>query len=189
MPRKLNPELEDRILNAAHKLFLEGGSGALSMRALAKAAHTTTTAIYRRFKDREQILATLVKRVQRDIFARFEPCHSLQEICQRYLEFALSHPHEYQLLNASVFSVTKIERSNLEFVRKRAAEWLGGSPDDHTDLVLALWVSLHGTATLLIAKSVPLRYETKLRSVASQMVDLLLRNERALSKQIGRRTS
>ncbi len=56
MPRQPDPQLETRILRAAQKLFLRGGEKGLSMRALAKAAHTSTPAVYRRYKSRKQIL-------------------------------------------------------------------------------------------------------------------------------------
>lgn len=176
MPRKPDPYLEERILNAAQKLFLKGGEQALSMRMLAKAAHTNTPAVYRRFKNRQEILNALLQRIQQDISVAVEPCASVQEVCQRFLEFMLAHPHEYQLINSGLFSKAGTGRPNLERLRKRTAEWLGGSPDDYTNLVLALWALTHGTATLLISKAAPPAYETKMRAVLMETVDLLVRN-------------
>lgn len=180
MPRKPNPELEKRILEAARKLYLKGGDRALSMRTLAKAAHTNTPAIYRRFKKRKDVLVALVQHVQQELFAALEPCGSLQESMVRYLEFALTHPHEYQLINAGVFSKIQVERPNFELIRRRSAEWLGGSEEDHSGLVLVLWALLHGTATLLTSKTVPPGYEKKLRSKSSEAAELLVRNARFL---------
>jgi len=176
MPRKPDPKLEKRILNAARKLYLKGGDRALSMRKLARAAHTNTPTIYHRFKNRRQILAALVQHIQEDLFAALEPCSSLQESLLRYLEFALAHPHEYQLVNAGVFSKIQVGRPNLELIRGRTPEWLGGSKEDHTGLVLVLWALLHGTATLLISKAVPSQYEAKLRSATNETIDLIIRN-------------
>jgi AcrR family transcriptional regulator len=176
MPRKPDPYLEERILIAAQKLFLKGGEHALSMRALAKAARTNTPAVYRRFRNRNEILNTLLQKIQQDIATVLEPCRSLQDVCQRFLEFMLAHPHEYQVINSGLFARAGTGRPNLERLRKRTADWLGGSPEDHTNLVLTLWALTHGTATLLISKAAPPTYEAKLRAVLMETVDLLVRN-------------
>lgn len=180
MPRHPDPQLELRILKAAQKLFLRGGEKSLSMRALAKAAHTNTPAVYRRYKSRKQILEALVQRTQQNLFAVLEPCASPQDAYRRLLEFALEHPHEYQLFNAA-FSKVDSARPNFEFMKQRSAEWLGGAPEDHADLVLALWALAHGTASLLISKAVPLVHETNLRSVVDKAADLLVQNASILS--------
>jgi len=176
MPRKPDPHLEDRILSAARKLFLKGGENAVSMRSLAKAARTNTPALYRRFKNRKEILAALVRRIQEDLSQVVEPSVSLQEVCQRYLEFMLAHPHEYQLVNSGLFSNVGAGRPNLELLKKRSADWLGRSPEDCIGVVLAGWALSHGTATLLISKLVPSAYEAKLRSTIVETLELLVRN-------------
>ncbi|PYP82066.1 MAG: TetR/AcrR family transcriptional regulator, partial [Blastocatellia bacterium AA13] len=55
MPRQPDPELEGRILHAADVLWRRGGEQALTMRAVAQAAGTNTPAVYRRFKNREDL--------------------------------------------------------------------------------------------------------------------------------------
>jgi AcrR family transcriptional regulator len=182
MPRPPDPELEMRILNAAKKLFLRGGEKSLSMRVLAKAARTNTPAVYRRYKSRKQILAALLKRTQQDLSVVLEPSVSLQDAYRRLLAFALEHPYEYQLMNEA-FSKVNIERPNFEFIKKRSAEWLGGTPEEHTDLILALWALAHGTASLLISKAIPSGHETDLRSVADKAAELLVQNASMLSSR------
>jgi AcrR family transcriptional regulator len=49
MPRHPDPFLEGQILDAAAGLWRKGGDKALTIRAVAQAAHTTTPTIYRRF--------------------------------------------------------------------------------------------------------------------------------------------
>src|SRR5271154_2249614 len=97
MPRHPDPNLEGRILNAARKLWKKGAEKTLTMRAVAKAAGTNTPAVYRRFKDRRDILHALLRRLQKDVADVVRPCPSAEEACERFLEFALSHPHEYEL--------------------------------------------------------------------------------------------
>jgi AcrR family transcriptional regulator len=51
MPRKPDPDVEVRILDAADKLLHRGGEKAISMRKVAKLARTNTPAVYRRFRE------------------------------------------------------------------------------------------------------------------------------------------
>ncbi len=183
MPRKPDPHLEERILKAAQKLFLKGGEKALSMRNLARAAHTNTNAVYRRFKSRKEILNALLHRIQQELFVVVEPCVSLAEVCQRFVEFMEEHPHEYQLTNSGLFSKVASDRPNVEFIKRRCAEWLGGSPEDYTDLVLAGWALSQGTATLLISKAIPPAYENRLRIVLRGTIELLASNAAAAVKR------
>jgi AcrR family transcriptional regulator len=179
MPRRPNPLLEDRILNEARKLFVRGGEKALSMRVLARVAHTNTPAVYRRFRNRKELLRALLHRTQRDLLAALEPCRSLPEACHKTVDFIVEHHHEYQLISAGIFTRIEEPRVTLEFMKQRSAEWLGGAPDDHTRLVLALWPLVHGTGTLLSSKTVPAQHEAELRSVFADVIGLVLANASA----------
>src|ERR1700688_2133419 len=97
MPRHHDPFLEGNILDAAAGLLRKGGDKALTIRAVAEAAHTSTPTIYRRFKNRHEILRALLERIQQDLLNVLQTCRSPQEAVQQYVEFALSHPHEYEL--------------------------------------------------------------------------------------------
>ena len=67
MPRQPDPHLQERILNAAQKLWKKGADETLTMRAVAQAAGTNTPAVYRRFRNREEILRALLRRIQQDV--------------------------------------------------------------------------------------------------------------------------
>ena len=176
MPRQPDPLLEGRILEAARKLFLKGGEQSLSMRSLARLAHTNTPAVYRRFRNRKAILLALLKRYQQDLHGVLLPCHSPQEACQAMLEFALAHPREYQLAYSDWFFRFPEPRPNFEYLKGKFAEWLGGSPEDRSSLALGLWAQVHGTAMLLISKAVPPKDQPELHSVFTASVELLVRN-------------
>jgi AcrR family transcriptional regulator len=184
MPRQPDPLLEGRILEAARKLFVKGGEEALSMRALAKLAHTNTPAVYRRFRNRKAILRALMERYQQDLYRVLQPCSSPQEASQRTLEFALARPREYELIFSALFSKFQEPRPNFEYMKKRIAEWLGGSAEDHSRLVLALWTLVHGTAMLLISKAVPVKYEAALHSVFRASVELVVSTTTRLGKAV-----
>jgi AcrR family transcriptional regulator len=153
MPREADPRLEGRILDAARKLWNKGGAKALTMRAVSKAAGTTTPTMYERFRDKQDILKALRIQAEQRLFTTLQPSRSPAEAWHRYLEFAMRHPGEYELLFTGLGSrVWHSEpRPSFEMMKQSLAARSGGSPEDHTDLALALWALLHGTATLLIA--------------------------------------
>jgi hypothetical protein len=73
-------------------------------------------------------------------------------------------------------------------VEGQLAKRLGGSPDDHTRLALALWATLHGTATLLLSKSIPEGHEAELRSACRAAVKALIAGaDRFPEKRDGKR--
>jgi AcrR family transcriptional regulator len=166
MPRHADPLLETRILDAAAKLWKKGGEEALTMRAIARAARTTTPTIYQRFKNREGILRALLQRIRRDAVQVLETSHSPQEACRGYIEFGMNHPHEYELFFAGAprllypgrppaMAAWLASRPGVELMRAKLAGWLGGSPQDYVRLHLAMWALTHGAAMLLISKTVP----------------------------------
>ncbi len=183
MPRHPDPQVDENIRAAARKLWIKGGEKALSMRAIARIAHTNTPAIYRRFRNRKAILRDLVEESQQDLFQVLEPCESLQEVARRSLDFALSRPHEYELLSSSLLATLKPPRSNFEFIKRRAAEWFGGAPEDHAGLVLATWSLVHGAALLLISKTVPPGNDVRLRIALDTAMEVLVRQQSAFLQQ------
>lgn len=174
MPRHADPAVEERVIHAARKLWAKGGYNALSMRAVARAARTNTPAIYRRFRDKKDILRAIVERAQQDLFVVLQSCASFQEAAARTLEFALANAHDYELVTSGLFAKAHEPRPNVEFMKQRGAEWLGGAAEDHTGLVLALWALVHGTAMLLISRAVSDHYAAELRSAFARSVEGLV---------------
>ncbi|HUA15806.1 MAG TPA: TetR/AcrR family transcriptional regulator [Verrucomicrobiae bacterium] len=185
MPRHADPDLEERILKAAHILWRRGGDKALTLRAVAKAAHTNTPAVYRRFKDRQDLLRGLLRRIASRIREDFEAGGTIEGMAEAYVDSALREPHEYELFyrHARELSPPKgpgrprpirESRPNFALVEKRLAERLGGAPEDHTSLALAIWATLHGTATLLLSKSIPAGHEEELRQACRAAIDALV---------------
>ena len=138
MPRHIDPEVEGRIIQAARKLWHKGGEKALSMRAVAQAAGTNTPAVYRRFRNREEILGALVRSYRQELLQTLSPCRSLPEMVQCYLDFALGKPREYELIMSGLLARMSKTRPNVDFVADRISQWLGGSAEDHRALVFTL---------------------------------------------------
>ena len=162
MPRHADPELEQRILDAASRLWARSGEKGLTMRAVAKAAGTTTPTVYERYRDRNDILRALRLRTRVDLYATLRQTRTLQQAVERHLEFALEHRYAYEMLFDGVAQPPSLHEPwpSFNLFRQRLADRLGGSAEDHTRLMLALWSLMHGAAMLIIRG----RFEGALRT-------------------------
>lgn len=152
MPRRPDPDLERRILGAASRLWARGGEKSLTMRAVAKSAGTTTPTVYERYRDRDDILRSLRLETRRELFAALSATRTLREAFQRHVEFALEHPHAYEMLFDGVARPPSVHEPwpSFNLMRERVAQRLGGNAREHTRLMLAVWSLMHGTAMLII---------------------------------------
>lgn len=152
MPRQADPELEQRILEAASRLRAKGGEKALTMRAVAKAAGTTTPTVYERYRDRDDILRALRFQTRSELFATISKTRTLAQACEVYLEYALQHRHAYEVLYDKFAEPPSLHEPwpSFNLLRERLTKRLGGHPRQHTRLMLSLWSLMHGTAMLLI---------------------------------------
>lgn len=186
MPRPPDPDLEDRILKAARKLWKKGGENALTMRAVAKAAGTNTPAVYRRFRDREDILRALLQCIRLEFGALMEEAASVETACERYLDYALSHPHEYELFYQHEYELfysprairagaqNLVGRPARNAMKKKLADKFGGATEDHGYLTISLWMLAHGAAMLMIAKTILPQEADHARTVFTASVAALL---------------
>ena len=184
MPRQPDPELEDRILKAAEVLWKKGGEEALTMRAVARAARTNTPAVYRRFKDRGDLIRSLLRRTVQRFGQLFEAGVTIEDMTDVYVDKALEDPHEYRLFYEHSYELMhrkpsgrvaplRESRPNFAMLERRIAERLGGEPEDYTWLALALWAMAHGTAVMLLDKIVA-GHEQELRVAFRQAVTAFL---------------
>jgi AcrR family transcriptional regulator len=161
LPRQADPQLEQRILDAACRLWSRGGEKALTMRGVAKTAGTTTPTLYERYRDRDDILRAVRLQTRAELFAAVSPTRSLAQACRSYLEFAMQHRHAYEVLFDGFAQPPSLHEPwpTFSLLRQRLALRLGGTPRAHTRLMLSLWSLMHGTAMLLIRGGVagPLR--------------------------------
>jgi len=152
VPRHPDPELEQRILAAASRLWARGGEKALTMRAIAKAAGTTTPTVYERYRDREDIRRALRLKTRGELFSVLTTTRNLNAAIENYLKFALEHPHGYEVLFDGVGKPPSLNEPwpSFNLMRERLAQRLGGDPRNHNRLMLAIWSLMHGSAMLII---------------------------------------
>ena len=179
MPRRPDPGIEDRILNAALTLFRQGGEKALTMRGVARAAGTNTPTVYRRFKNRRDILSALAEQVRQELVRTLEATRTPREACVKYVEFARVHPYEFRLsrMSQAIRSRKRSESSispMVELLGKQLAERIIGSETERQQLALSLWALAHGTATLLLPQTLSKPVSQKLHAAFVTAVDTLL---------------
>jgi AcrR family transcriptional regulator len=152
LPRQPDPQLEQRILDAACRLWSRGGEKTLTMRGIAKAAGTTTPTVYERYNDREDILRAVRIATRTELFAAVSPTRSFAQACRKYLDFAIEHPHAYEVLFDDFAEPPSLHEPwpTFNLMRERLSQRLGGNPRKHTRLMLSLWSLMHGTAMLMI---------------------------------------
>lgn len=152
MPRQPDPQLEQRILDAACRLWKRGGQKALTMRAVAKSASTTTPTVYERYRDRDDILRAIRKQARAELLGAISGARTLGEMGRRYLEFALHRSNAYEVLFDRIGQPPNVNEPwpTFNLFLQRLAQRLGGSPRDHSRLMLSLWALMHGTALLII---------------------------------------
>ncbi|MFX0579334.1 TetR/AcrR family transcriptional regulator [Nocardia nepalensis] len=160
--------LRAEIINATRELLASSGRvDAVSIREIAKIVGVTPPTIYRHFADKDQLIEAVVAQVFEDLDAVMiaatdpneSPMERLRQQGQAYVRFAREHPEQYRLATApgetagavdqvltssafAHFAATVTECMNLGVI----------TPGDPVPVVLELWSSAHGVASLLIAK-------------------------------------
>ncbi|MDV8020874.1 TetR/AcrR family transcriptional regulator [Rhodococcus sp. IEGM 1330] len=120
-PRIHDAELRTRLLEAAAETVAHQGVDSLSLRKLAAAQSTSTTAIYSLFGGRAELLVALFATsfasfgdAQRRVPVTDDPEVDLRELAVAYRDWALRNPHLYAVMFGGVLgSVDVSEEAQL----------------------------------------------------------------------------
>jgi AcrR family transcriptional regulator len=175
MPPHADPALEKRILDAARRLWRRGGEKALTMRAVAAAARTTTPTVYGRFRNKRDIMRELRLLIRQELFEMLYKTETPREVCERYISFAFAHPFDYRLLTESwTLTHSGVEpRPTSELMKQRLADMFGGEPSEYARLTMALWAMLHGMVMLAISGRADKVLQEEMREAFMEAFDTL----------------
>jgi AcrR family transcriptional regulator len=106
---RIRAELTTEITDAARRQLAEVGAAALSLRAVARELGMASSAVYRYFPSRDDLLTRLIIDGYDDLGAAAEaadlpsaaPVERWLAVCRAVRTWALAHPHEYALLYGS----------------------------------------------------------------------------------------
>ena len=106
---RVRAELTAEITDAARRQLAEVGAAALSLRAVAREVGMVSSAVYRYFPSRDDLLTRLIIDGYDDLGAAAEaadvpdalPIARWLGVCRAVRAWALAHPHEYALLYGS----------------------------------------------------------------------------------------
>ena len=191
-------ETRAKILNAAREMFATQGIEAVTMRAIAKRIEYTPTAIYHHFKDKDSLIIELCHADFRMLGQELyrvgqlpDPIERLRRLGTAYLEFALTHPHHYQVLFMTRtpphdHANTLIEQKNPEedayaLLVQTVADGIAAGrfrpefQDEH-ELAQIHWAGIHGVVSLHLAKETDAWITWRdARTTAEKMIDVLVR--------------
>ena len=104
-------ELTEEIKAVARRHLAEDGSAALSLRAVAREVGMVSSAVYRYFPSRDELLTALIIDAYDAVGERAEAAESASrdravdvrwlKVCEAIRAWALSNPHEYALIYGS----------------------------------------------------------------------------------------
>ena len=154
MSRTTDPVLTEHIVAAARRLWHERGEKGLTLRAVARAAGTTTPSVYQRFPAKQDLIAAIADQIRLEIGAAVARSRNFEEACQRYLQLARRQREEYVLLASSGLGQIIREdqtRPGIEWGRQQLARRHGGKPEDYKLTVYAMASLLHGTASFVLS--------------------------------------
>jgi len=183
MPPKADQSLDERILHAARTLWRSRGEAGLTLREVARKAGTTTTTVYKRFRDKEDLRTALAERVRDELDAQLFASTSMEDAYRRYLHFAETNPHEYELLRLNWTDVFRpdLPRPGRTWALQQLARRFGGQPEDYSRFFYALFLLVHGASTLL-ATARDRAAATEARDQCLAVCDLLMRNPRSFAE-------
>jgi AcrR family transcriptional regulator len=106
---RVRAELTAEITDAARRQLAEVGAAALSLRAVARELGMASSAVYRYFPSRDDLLTRLIIDGYDDLGAAAEaadvpaaaPMERWLAVCRAVRSWARAHPHEYALLYGS----------------------------------------------------------------------------------------
>ncbi len=167
--------LREALLAQASRELETMGLEGVSLRRLAETAGVSKTAPYRHFADKRDLLVTLaadgfrmlaeaLEAVTPAVPAAADPKEALRSLFRAYMDFAREHPAQYKLMISRLGYELHSEACRLNSERAlsclvravQAAQASGWRPgQDGMSLVLSLWASVHGWATLLIDGLLP----------------------------------
>ena len=166
-PRIHDAELRTRLLEAAAEIVAHQGVDSLSLRKLAAAQGTSTTAIYSLFGGRAELLVALFSTsfasfgdAQRRVPVSGDPEVDLRELAASYRDWALRNPHLYAVMFGGVLGSVDVSEeaqrasAAMDPLRSAVASAVAAGTMAGASVELishSFWAIVHGLVSLELA--------------------------------------
>jgi len=176
VPRISNAALEGEIIAAAMRLLDKGGDDAVTLRAVAKEAGTTTPTIYERFPNRDRLMEGVTDRVTEDLLEVLRSCKSVRAMFFAYLRESRAHPARasFEVRTFAARYVRGQETPGFDLLKSRLTEEIGIKGSAAEDLALAIASLAFGTAQGMIAAGSDTRQALQFQRSAVRALQILL---------------
>ena len=150
MPRRPDATLEGNIVDVAYHLWSLQGEEALTMRAVARAAKTTTPTVYQRFRDKKDLKHFLQERARQKLYDALQSAKTALDVCRNVLDFISTHENEYRLLAADwgVRYANRTPMRSYDYLKRVVSVELSVEGQQLDELTFQLFALVHGTAML-----------------------------------------
>lgn len=172
-------DLRRQILDTTRHLLVREGYQNLSMRKIADAIGYSATSIYLHFDSKDALLHALIHEGMMQLHEELaeaaaqyteDPVGQLRALCRCFIDFGLDNPEYYEIMfqlrpeRMKRYPPEKYRqaRSNLDFfgrVLEEGDEQGIFGVEDAKVSASAIWASLHGTVSLLLAERVDVSIE------------------------------
>jgi AcrR family transcriptional regulator len=157
--------LRGRMISAAEELFLLDGVEGVSMRKIADKVGVTAPAIYRHFKDKDELLGELINVGLKILQDYLEPAltadgplERLEQLIDRYFDFAVEQPKYFDLAflvpshgMRMADELARSNRSTFMFAVQQVYLCMEQGifkKSDPLETAIMVWASAHGMVTL-----------------------------------------
>lgn len=171
-PKVHDETLRLRLLDRAAAVAFERGPDALSLRRLAAAAGTSTTAVYSLFGNKAGLVEALYREATRRFAAGLatvepsgDPTEDMVRLGLAYRAYALAEPHLYGLMFGRPADELDLPEEHGEEAAATIAPLVGAVrraqeagllvPGPPERIALACWATAHGLVSLELAGTVP----------------------------------
>ncbi|MBL8932519.1 MAG: WHG domain-containing protein [Kineosporiaceae bacterium] len=178
-PKVYDENLARQLITRAAAMLAAGGLDALSLRPLATAAGTSTSAVYSMFGDKAGLVAAVVERAragflqaQRDSPVTGDPLADLTALGHAYRDWALAHPALYAVMfggrarsghrepppGEPVLATSELMDDETISVLAALVRTLVSGGLLHGDvptITMSIWAGVHGLVSLEIAGGWP----------------------------------
>lgn len=178
MPDNSKSDLKTRIIKAAREVLLKKGYRSLSLRTIARKTDVSATSIYLHFENKDDLVHTLMEqaisrlnnKLKDEVLQYEDPIKKLEALAQKYVNFALNHPREYQVIYLiSSDEMTRYPkdkfrkaRRGYEIVTQVLQEGVeSGLLSESQPRIAAytFWAQLHGVMSVVLSKRLDVRID------------------------------